>query len=58
MAMWWCIVKEWEDLNLRWDPKEYGGIKTFEIPSEEIWLPEMVLFNKWVLTNVVPLVLN
>lgn len=39
------LRQEWIDLHLRWDPKEYGGIKTFEIPSEDLWNPEMVLFN-------------
>ena len=42
-----CLkFKEWFDVNFRWNPSEYGGIVTLEIPSEDIWNPEIVLFNK------------
>lgn len=40
------IYQEWNDVSLQWDPKEYGGIRTLELPSENIWLPDIVLFNK------------
>lgn len=39
------LRQEWTDISLQWDPKEYGGIITLELPSEQIWLPDIVLFN-------------
>lgn len=39
------LRQEWKDIHLQWDPKEYGGIQTFEVPSVSLWLPDIVLFN-------------
>ena len=39
-------VQEWFDYKLKWDPEEYGGVKTLHVPSENIWLPDIVLYNK------------
>ena len=44
MNMW--VVHEWEDYSLRWNPIEYGGVKMLYVPSESIWLPDIVLYNK------------
>lgn len=41
-------VQEWPDHKLQWDPKQYGGVDRLYVPSEEIWLPDIVLYNKWV----------
>lgn len=41
--MW--VEQEWNDYNLRWDPEEYGGVKILYVPSEQIWLPDLVLYN-------------
>lgn len=38
--------KEWSDIKLKWEPKEYGGVKRLYVPSQEIWLPDIVLYNK------------
>lgn len=39
-------------MYLRWDPKEYGGIDILEVPTKDIWLPDIVLFTKWVLYDL------
>lgn len=46
-------IQEWQDHKFRWDPSEYGGMKELYVPSEHIWLPDIVLYNKYVshLTN-------
>jgi len=41
--MW--VEQEWSDYKLRWDPEEYGGVKTLYVPAEQIWLPDIVLYN-------------
>lgn len=43
------LFQEWFDYKLKWDPEEYGGVKTLHVPSENIWLPDIVLYNKSVL---------
>ncbi|CAL8129179.1 unnamed protein product [Orchesella dallaii] len=39
------LDQEWNDELLRWDPKDFGGIKKIRIPCERIWLPDIVLYN-------------
>ncbi|CAJ0958503.1 unnamed protein product [Ranitomeya imitator] len=35
----------WNDLRLTWDPKQYSGIETLRIPSDQVWKPDIVLMN-------------
>ncbi|XP_038603309.1 neuronal acetylcholine receptor subunit beta-3 isoform X1 [Tachyglossus aculeatus] len=39
------LKQEWMDHKLRWDPDEYGGIESIKVPSESLWLPDIVLFE-------------
>jgi len=39
-------LKEWHDYKLMWNPDDYGGVETLHVPSEHIWLPDIVLYNK------------
>ncbi|CAH0390559.1 unnamed protein product [Bemisia tabaci] len=41
--MW--VEQEWNDYKLKWNPEEYGGVDTLHVPSEHIWLPDIVLYN-------------
>ncbi|KAJ0002976.1 hypothetical protein NQD34_008125 [Periophthalmus magnuspinnatus] len=36
---------EWYDYKLRWNPENYGGITSIRVPSENIWLPDIVLYE-------------
>ncbi|EJW81169.1 hypothetical protein WUBG_07920 [Wuchereria bancrofti] len=36
---------QWNDSKLTWDPSKYGGITTLHIPSDQIWTPDLVLYN-------------
>ncbi|XP_053911227.1 neuronal acetylcholine receptor subunit beta-3 isoform X2 [Cuculus canorus] len=36
---------EWIDHKLSWNPEEYGGITAIRVPSESLWLPDIVLFE-------------
>lgn len=40
--------QSWYDYKLRWEPKEYGGVQMLHVPSDHIWRPDIVLYNKWV----------
>ncbi|XP_053139298.1 acetylcholine receptor subunit alpha [Hemicordylus capensis] len=39
------LKQQWKDVNLEWNPEDYGGIKQIRIPSEDIWRPDLVLYN-------------
>ncbi|XP_034177832.1 nicotinic acetylcholine receptor beta2 isoform X1 [Osmia lignaria lignaria] len=39
-----CLQK-WFDYKLRWEPEDYGGVEMLYVPSENIWLPDIVLYN-------------
>uniref|UniRef100_A0A914CVZ2 Neurotransmitter-gated ion-channel ligand-binding domain-containing protein n=1 Tax=Acrobeloides nanus TaxID=290746 RepID=A0A914CVZ2_9BILA len=37
----------WYDYQMKWDPRLYGHIKTIRVPPDRVWLPDIVLFNKY-----------
>ncbi|KAM7076789.1 neuronal acetylcholine receptor subunit beta-3 [Ciconia maguari] len=39
------LKQEWIDHKLSWNPEEYGGITAIRVPSESLWLPDIVLFE-------------
>jgi len=36
----------WNDYQLRWRPSDYGDIDVIRVPAENVWKPDIVLFNK------------
>lgn len=40
------VLKEWIDVKLKWNPDDYGGIKVIRVPSDSLWTPDIVLFDK------------
>lgn len=40
------FLQEWNDYKLRWNPEEYENVTSIRIPSEIIWRPDIVLYNK------------
>lgn len=40
------VLKEWIDVKLRWNPDDYSGIKVIRVPSDSLWTPDIVLFDK------------
>nr|KAF6348063.1 cholinergic receptor nicotinic alpha 2 subunit [Myotis myotis] len=39
------LKQEWSDHKLRWNPAEFGNITSLRVPSEMIWIPDIVLYN-------------
>ena len=40
------IFKQWYDYKLIWDPEKFDNIKKLHIPSDQIWVPDILLYNK------------
>lgn len=38
--------QKWQDAALTWDPRDYGNITSIRIPIEQLWRPDLVLYNK------------
>uniref|UniRef100_A0AC35TGX9 NEDD8-activating enzyme E1 catalytic subunit n=1 Tax=Rhabditophanes sp. KR3021 TaxID=114890 RepID=A0AC35TGX9_9BILA len=38
-------AQEWHDPKLTWDYNKYHGIKKIHIPSDQLWLPDILLYN-------------
>uniref|UniRef100_A0AAQ5YZ19 Cholinergic receptor, nicotinic, alpha 5 n=1 Tax=Amphiprion ocellaris TaxID=80972 RepID=A0AAQ5YZ19_AMPOC len=39
------MKQEWMDMKLRWNPDDYLGITIIRVPSDRIWLPDVVLYD-------------
>ncbi|CAF4246137.1 unnamed protein product [Rotaria sp. Silwood2] len=39
------LKHEWFDYRLKWDPQVYDNICIMHIASEQLWLPDIVLYN-------------
>lgn len=37
----------WIDPKLKWEPMKYGNISTVNIPYDSVWLPDVVLYNRY-----------
>ncbi|XP_071516648.1 acetylcholine receptor subunit alpha-L1 [Panulirus ornatus] len=56
------VDHEWRDHKFQWDPEEYGGVTELYVPSEIIWLPDIVLYNnadgEYIITTMTKAVLH
>uniref|UniRef100_A0A4W5LHG6 Cholinergic receptor nicotinic alpha 2 subunit n=1 Tax=Hucho hucho TaxID=62062 RepID=A0A4W5LHG6_9TELE len=39
------LKQEWNDYKLRWTPSDYDNVTSIRVPSELIWVPDIVLYN-------------
>jgi hypothetical protein len=35
----------WHDMLLRWNPNDFGGVDEVRVPSNKVWIPDIVLYN-------------
>uniref|UniRef100_A0A0N5AJ91 Neur_chan_LBD domain-containing protein n=1 Tax=Syphacia muris TaxID=451379 RepID=A0A0N5AJ91_9BILA len=42
-SLW--MEMQWNDYRFVWDPQLWNGIKKLHIPSDQIWTPDIVLYN-------------
>ncbi|VDD83956.1 unnamed protein product, partial [Mesocestoides corti] len=36
---------DWKDHNFMWDPKDHGNVTSLILPSQDIWTPDLALYN-------------
>ncbi|XP_061464413.1 acetylcholine receptor subunit alpha isoform X2 [Rhineura floridana] len=39
------LKQQWNDVNLKWNPEEYGNVKQIRVQSSNLWRPDFVLYN-------------
>ncbi|XP_022787608.1 neuronal acetylcholine receptor subunit alpha-10-like [Stylophora pistillata] len=39
------VNQYWENHLLKWDPKDYGGVKEIHVSPSDIWVPDTLLYN-------------
>ncbi|XP_051908037.1 neuronal acetylcholine receptor subunit alpha-4-like [Hippocampus zosterae] len=39
------LKQEWNDYKLGWRPSDYDNVTSIRVPSELIWVPDIVLYN-------------
>lgn len=43
-----ALLQSWIDERIRWDPNDYNQLRIFRMPASKLWLPDIVLYNRWV----------
>lgn len=36
---------EWNDMNLRWNSSDFGGVRDLRIPPHRLWKPDVLMYN-------------
>ncbi|KYN32882.1 Neuronal acetylcholine receptor subunit alpha-7, partial [Trachymyrmex septentrionalis] len=36
---------EWNDVNMRWNVSDYGGVRDLRIPPSRLWKPDVLMYN-------------
>ncbi|XP_069377657.1 neuronal acetylcholine receptor subunit alpha-2-like [Paralichthys olivaceus] len=39
------LKQEWTDYKLQWSPSDFDNVTSIRVPSELIWVPDIVLYN-------------
>jgi len=41
----------WNDYRLQWDEKDYGDVSVLRLPADQLWMPDIALYNSKGLTE-------
>ena len=42
------LLQVWTDEWMKWNPRDHHGVNMLKTPAASIWLPDIVLRNRWV----------
>lgn len=40
-------LQYWYDHYLQWNESEYPGVKTLRFSADQVWTPDILLYNRW-----------
>lgn len=40
------VSQYWTDIYLSWNPENYPGVQNLRFPSDQIWTPDILLYNR------------
>lgn len=43
------LSQEWTNYFLTWSPEDFDDIKEIIVPSSMVWVPDIILYNKYVI---------
>lgn len=43
-----CTIQTWQDDKLKWDPAKYGNIQFIHVGNHEVWLPDILLYQRYI----------
>lgn len=43
------LFQYWTDIYLSWNPESYPGVQNLRFPSNLVWVPDILLYNRWVI---------
>ena len=46
------VILIWTDEFMKWNPEEYGGINETRIPRNKLWIPDIMLYNRYISDRV------
>ena len=54
--MWklFFLSQYWTDIYLSWNPEHYPGVQNLRFPSDQIWTPDILLYNRSELVSAPP----
>lgn len=42
-----CVSQQWYDHYLRWNQSEYPGVKNLRFTPDQVWTPDILLYNRY-----------
>lgn len=40
------MYQYWTDVYLSWNPENYPGVQNLRFPSDQVWTPDILLYNR------------
>lgn len=40
------LTQYWTDIYLTWNPESYPGVQNLRFPSDQVWTPDILLYNR------------
>ena len=48
MCVYICTVQAWHNYRATWEPQDYNGIDKIHMSANDVWVPDIIVYNAWV----------